>query len=445
MVTNFSKTFISQIQRKCQQYLKNWLAMPQCSDSTILYTGKVSHGLKVKNIIIESKKLQVCRSLLMKSSSDGKIQQLRKNEKQKETCSTGTHTLADACQQIVTTDLQNNNRRGLGRHRSINKKQIRQEVGKEVERLELGNLLDKCNSKQVQGRWSKWTNIIRHDVKWRSLINNSNEKLLKFNINASLETLPTRDNLRRWGVKVLGQCRLCGTKENLKHCLSLCSVALHQGRYKWRHNNVLKSISNSINHWYTNAQSNASENSQNSYIAFRGYNMHCKAPPRRSLASNGHLGTPGWSIHMDIKDNQSSIQSVLQSIAPNYSCKQIPDIILHNNTKKCVILAELTCPWEENIFQADSRKRSKYTPLASYLVNAGFNVSFFTFSIGARGYVGKGFDIFLSSLGMPLSIRKRTISKVAHVSNFCSYIIFSRKDNEKWVDFSKSETQAGLV
>ena len=173
--------------------------------------------------------------------------------------------------------------------------------------------------------------------------------------------------------------------------------------------------------------------------------MGSKVPSRRSLASNGHMGIPGWSIHMDIQESQISIQNVLQSIAPSYSCNLIPDIILYNNTKKSVILAELTCPWEENIFQADSRKRSKYTPLASHLANAGFDVSLFTFSIGARGYVGKSFDTFLSSFCMPLSIRKRTISKLSNVSNFCSYVIFSRKDNEKWADFSKSETQAGLV
>jgi hypothetical protein len=84
------------------------------------------------------------------------------------------------------------------------------------------------------------------DIKWQATINGCDEKLLRFYLNSSLNTLPTGDNLKRWGQKVKGTCPLCGLPQTLKHILCNCSFTARQGRYKWRHNKVLQLLQDNI-------------------------------------------------------------------------------------------------------------------------------------------------------------------------------------------------------
>ena len=71
--------------------------------------------------------------------------------------------------------------------------------------------------------------------------------MLKFAINAGINTLPTLDNLKRWGKRVNDRCPFCGNIETLLHVLNNCSVSLDQGRYTWRHNSVLSTIIDIVN------------------------------------------------------------------------------------------------------------------------------------------------------------------------------------------------------
>ena len=55
------------------------------------------------------------------------------------------------------------------------------------------------------------------------------------------DTAPTATNLRRWGVsEVDPACIMCGKPAMLRHVLNGCPVALHQGRYTWRHNSFFR-------------------------------------------------------------------------------------------------------------------------------------------------------------------------------------------------------------
>ena len=58
----------------------------------------------------------------------------------------------------------------------------------------------------------------------------------------SVDQLPSRDNLQKWGLVEDTKCRLCGRTETLHQMLSNCTYALANGRYKWRHNQVLREV-----------------------------------------------------------------------------------------------------------------------------------------------------------------------------------------------------------
>ena len=79
-------------------------------------------------------------------------------------------------------------------------------------------------------------------ISWKSFIWDIPQGVLKFAMNAGLNTLPTFDNLRRWGKRVCDRCPFCGNIQTLVHTLSNCLVALDQGRFTWRHDSVLSSI-----------------------------------------------------------------------------------------------------------------------------------------------------------------------------------------------------------
>ena len=65
---------------------------------------------------------------------------------------------------------------------------------------------------------------------WKSFMWDIPQGVLKFAINAGINTLPSADNLKRWGKRVSDRCGFCGNVQTLAHILSNCSTALEQGR-----------------------------------------------------------------------------------------------------------------------------------------------------------------------------------------------------------------------
>ena len=66
---------------------------------------------------------------------------------------------------------------------------------------------------------------------------------LSFILRASSDTLPTPMNLRRWKIQTSSSCRLCGCQRPTSaHILNGCPIALQQGRYTYRHDQVLLSL-----------------------------------------------------------------------------------------------------------------------------------------------------------------------------------------------------------
>jgi hypothetical protein len=68
--------------------------------------------------------------------------------------------------------------------------------------------------------------------------------VLKFALKASVDTLPTFTNLKRWGKRASVNCHLCGNtaKQTLFHVLVHCNSTMDQGRMTRRHDSVLKYI-----------------------------------------------------------------------------------------------------------------------------------------------------------------------------------------------------------
>ena len=163
---------------------------------------------------------------------------------------------------------------------------------------------EKVEKLAMQGDFAKLLIEEEENVTWKSIINNVPRGVLSFALNSSTNTLPTPDNLKRWGKRMVSVCPSCGNHGTLEHILNFCSVSLNQGRYTWRHNSVLNHITNMI------LQNNPSTLEVFSDIS--GYDINAGTIPSDVLVTQAR-----------------------------------PDLLLLNRHEKIICLLELTCSLKE--------------------------------------------------------------------------------------------------
>ena len=179
--------------------------------------------------------------------------------------------------------------------------------------------------------------------------------IYSFALNSSTNTLPTPDNLRRWGKRVVSKCPLCANHGTLEHILNWCSVSLTQGRFTWRHNTVLNHITRTM--------------------------LENKPENLEIFADIPGLDLNGSTIPPDVLVTGSR-----------------PDLVLLNRQEKKIFILELTCSFESNIEAANARKKIRYTSLKHDLEDQGYNCTLLPFEDGSRGYVTKSNRINLINI-----------------------------------------------
>ena len=65
-----------------------------------------------------------------------------------------------------------------------------------------------------------------------------------------------------------------------------------------------------------------------------------------------------------------------------------PDIVAWSDSKKSVLLIELTVPWEENREEAHERKKNRYESLRADCVEKGWICHVIPIEVGCRGFIG---------------------------------------------------------
>lgn len=87
-----------------------------------------------------------------------------------------------------------------------------------------------------QGAWTKWEQVAERKISWADIWR-AEPLRIKFSIQTVYDVLPSPSNLHCWGTP---ECPLCQRKGTLEHVMSCCPKALGDGRYRWRHDHVLK-------------------------------------------------------------------------------------------------------------------------------------------------------------------------------------------------------------
>jgi len=240
-------------------------------------------------------------------------------------------------------------------------------------------------------------------ITWKSYMWNLPRGVLKFALNASIDTLPTFTNLKRWGKRASVNCHLCGNtvKQTLFHVLVHCNHTMDQGRMTWRHDSVLKHIAG------------------------------CLKSALESLST--------VEVYCDLEGLQApgggSIPAEIMAQA------QRPDLVILDRSdhgRHRISLVELTCPWDTDADKARDRKISKYAGLKIALSNEGWDCGLYTIEVGARGHISKSVKDRLRSLfrsWVPPGHRSgvaQMIKYASWISLVCSFSIFQARNDPAW-------------
>ena len=149
------------------------------------------------------------------------------------------------------------------------------------------------------------------------------------------------------GQKWYPACQLCGGKGLLQHLLSGCPRSLSEGRYCWRHDQVLKVIAEVVSEAL---KSNRFSPGRHKVIFVRaGSSKQLQTKNKVMLLSSA----PDWQLLVDLKRQTKFPAHIVET-------KLRPDIVMFSNSTKKVIIWELSVPWEENMESTHERKIAKY-------------------------------------------------------------------------------------
>ena len=103
---------------------------------------------------------------------------------------------------------------------------------------------------------------------------------------------------------------------------------------------------------------------------------------------------------------------------------------------RVVILIELTCPAEEGIAEAATRKELRYKPLKAEIEDKTrkypWTAHLLTIEAGARGFVANSMKAFLKKVGFSNKQACRVCKDISEVTARCSYGIWLMRDNKCW-------------
>ena len=244
----------------------------------------------------------------------------------------------------------------------------------------------------LQGQFLRLLELEKSCITWKSIAYNLPRGILKFAVNSSIDTLPTKSNLKRWGKRSSTKCNFCDSKETLHHVLNNCVHMLP--RYLWRHNSILTHIIKTIS---------------------------------KDLSEQ-------WKIYSDLPDAMQGCSTIPTDILVT---AQKPDLVIRDSESKSIFIIELSVPFERNIEDTHKKKIDRYENLISDIKDSGYSVRYYALEVGSRGYISQENTKRLKDLlhklkcNTKLSVLKQALSKISLISSF---IIYHSKTEAGWCE-----------
>lgn len=438
---DLSLTFVRQLQNTVTSFLKKWSGLPRAANTTILFCGTAQRaGLHIKHLETFWKQMQAVRLDLLKHSADTRCQRLYSLLLQRQ--STWTRRYSPAVEHAcATTVVEANPPTSTSRQKPTARAcSQRERILNIIADIDTQAQLTKLRQLSIQGRWLEWTDTMNSDLSWRRLIHAVDDGELRFTMQVITNTAPTPDNLRRWGHQEIDPaCVLCGRPCTLRHVLNACSTSLHQGRYTWRHDCVLRTLKRHLlDFWKTLEGQPDKQATQGPFIRFVKEGAPIVQQPHRHdrrplLSAEALRYSTDWQFLFDVDDGFSVFPPHIAVT------RQRPDIIIYSSRLKIVLLIELTVPLEDRVAAAHTIKTKRYDSLLSTCASNGWQAYNFPVEVGCRGFVATSLLNCLRQLGFPSWRAKKVRRECSRVALRASYLLFLRRTIRQWGDDSSMQ------
>ena len=386
-VHDLTNSSLKSLDATCDRYLKKWAGLPNGATLQVIHS---KYALSVTSIsdlyslchTLEVVNVRLTADARVNNAVDDERHRELNNRKDKTDSTTKAllvleeaMTLASASVPVLPTAMPSV---------KLVKKHAKNILTKQSEvrdRLHLGGLVQ-------QGGLLANLHDTQLDPEWGSHVFDMRKGTLKFLLNGFINTLPTMNNLKLWGISSSDRCKLCKNRNSTLHVLSGCKVALDQQRYTWRHNCVLLQIAN----------------------LFKG--------------NNNYKLTSDLPNFPDYDHSTVNLELTVTNLNP--------DIVLEG--PKDVYLLELTVPFETNISKQHNYKMLRYGHF--YMDISSKKVHILAWEVGARGILTKENKNTLKLIHA-LSDRKQSLSQVCRAQQqsaiTSSHHIFLNRRNPGWI------------
>lgn len=412
-------------------FIRKWLGLPRCFSEVGLF-GRNTLQLPLRSISGGYKQEKARLVLELRETTDQLVRaagtQIRTGRKWKAQEEVDM-AIARLKHREVVGRVQEG-RAGLGRGdvplfwSKASKEDRKAMVVAEVARTEHERLNVKAVSQGQQGRWTSWEGLTDRSMSWSDLWKIPQARL-SFLIRATYDTLPCPRNLHQWfGAEET--CSLCNTSNaSLQHILSGCTTALSQGRYRWRHDKVLKKLAEVSESCRKEANSRPSARGWHA-IQFARAGESIRPSRQRDTA---RLLSPGseWTMRVDLGRQLQFPREIVETSLR-------PDLIMWSETCKTVLLVELTVPWEGGggVEAAYERKRAKYSDLAAECREAGWKAVICPVEVGCRGFVGSSTARLLRDMGCTGARHRKAMKELAEEAEKGSFWLWLRRKEKVW-------------
>ena len=226
--------------------------------------------------------------------------------------------------------------------------------------------------------------------------------------------------MNMWGLAENAKCALCNAEgTGVAHVLSGCAIGLGQGRYRYRHNAVLRTLSNTVQQEVNLAKSVKPKRNKVEFVK-AGHQVKKK----QNKQNSGIIQTAAdWILDVDLDK---------QLVFPLVVTRLRPDMVLISHIQQIIVVVELTCPCEENFQSRHEEKLNKYTELLEECHQLGWATHLFAVEVGARGYVARSLQSCLKTLGIQKKVMKVALSEASNTSLRCSYWIWLGRSSLYW-------------
>ncbi|KAI2654633.1 hypothetical protein H4Q32_011403 [Labeo rohita] len=195
---------------------------------------------------------------------------------------------------------------------------------------------------------------------------------------------------------------------SLEHILSCCPKALGEGRYRWRHDQVLKAVADTI---CAGIQQIKHQPLARPYIVFVRAGEKPQSQPK---VPGDLLSTAGnWQLKVDL-GRQLKFPDHITSTTLR------PDMVLTSESTKQVVLLELTVPWEDRIEEAFERKKAKYLELVEDCRRKGWRARCEPIEVGCREFPGQSLHRSLRLLGIRSAQERKATRNICEAAEKAS-------------------------